>query len=198
VWICLYKWATDLGGWITDLGGLIGGIFALIAGWLVYRAGVRQARETREGVDRQLAADAKSDRLRAYSIAVGIFPELVSIRGDYEKARDVINGEWPKVVTLGATSIVGRIRDARIPLSPLLNRFTGDLHLLGDAGHSLLQLVSIILQYDGLIDDIALAVERQVDAFNPISLARSLSNHLETIGERLDEAEHKVAAVPPQ
>jgi hypothetical protein len=194
----LYKWATDLGGWITDLGGLIGGIFALIAGWLAYRAGVRQARETREGVDRQLAANAKSDRLRAYSIAVGIFPELVSIRGAHEKARDVINGEWPKVVTLGTASIAGRIREARIPVPPLLDRFTGDLHLLGDAGHSLLQLVSIILQYDGLIEGSALNVERQVDPFNLSSLARSLGNHLETIDERLDEAEHKVAAVPSQ
>ena len=78
----------------------------------------------------------------------------------------------------------------------------GDLHLLGDAGHSLLQLVSIILQYDNLIDDVALNVERQANVFDLISLAEALSPHLKIIGERLDEAEQKVAiihdkAVPP-
>jgi hypothetical protein len=54
----------------------------------------------------------------------------------------------------------------------------GDLHLLGDAGHSLLQLVSIILQYDNLIDDVALNVERQANVFDLISLAEALSPHL--------------------
>jgi hypothetical protein len=63
----------------------------------------------------------------------------LSIRGDHEKAGDVIKDVWPNVVMLGSNSIAARIREARIPLPPLLDRFTGDLHLLGDAGYSLLQ-----------------------------------------------------------
>jgi hypothetical protein len=194
-------------GWYkiaTDLGGIIGGICALLAGGLAYLAGWLQARATRLAADRQLAADGNRDRLRTHGIAVGIYPELtLSIRGDYEKAQGVID-DWskPKPGGITTTAIAARIRDARISVPPLLDRFTGDLHLLGDAGPSVLQLVSFIWQYDSLIDDGALNVERQAKIFNPISLAGALSPHLKNIGERLDEAEQKVAvihdkAVPP-
>ena len=65
-------------GWYkvaTDLGSLISGILALIAGVIAYLAGLRQARETRQAMDRQLAATAEKDHLRARCIALGIVPE---------------------------------------------------------------------------------------------------------------------------
>ena len=183
----------------ADLGGIIAGVCALLAGGMAYFAGLLQARATRLAADRQLAADGNRDRLRAHSIAVGIYPELVSIRGDHEKARHVIDDVWPTISHYSATAIAA---DARISIPPLLDRFTGDLHLLGDGGHSLLQLISIILQYDSLIDDVAQNIERQVNVLDPTRLAKALSQHLKIIGERLDEAQQKVAvirdkAVPP-
>jgi hypothetical protein len=58
---------------LTDWGSLIGGVFALIAGGIAYGAGLHQANATRK----QIAVNAKKDRLQAHCIAVGIYPELL-------------------------------------------------------------------------------------------------------------------------
>ena len=70
--MCRYKW-------LTDLGGLIGGLCALGAGLIAYWAGQR-------AVAKQLATAAKRDRLQAHTIAVGVYPELSSIRCDRRDA----------------------------------------------------------------------------------------------------------------
>jgi hypothetical protein len=62
--------------WLTDLGGTIGEGLALIAGVLAYRAGLRQARETRNASEAQLTAAAAKDRLQRHGIALGVAPEL--------------------------------------------------------------------------------------------------------------------------
>jgi hypothetical protein len=148
----------------TDLGSLIGSAVALIAGVLAYVAGWLQARATRQAADRQLAAATKKDRLQAQCIAVGVYPELLGVQVAHEEAVRTVNEVWSRVRTEGPPltppQVVTRIRNALIPIPPLLNRSIENLYLLGDAGPSLLQLVSVVLQYDDLVDTIAANVER--------------------------------------
>lgn len=184
---------------LSDQGGLVGGVFALIAGIAAYAAGFVQARATRQAADRQIASANRKDRLQALCIAVGIYPELLVIRVTYERALKIVNEEFAKAKAAGSsiftTQIVALIRSAYIEIPPLLIRNIDQLYLLDDAGPTLLQLVSITLQYNSLVDALSEQISQQVDSFDPPGHAQSLSGQLQAIGRLLDEADHQLAPI---
>jgi hypothetical protein len=110
---------------LTDWGSLIGGGFALIAGAIAY-IGARQA------ATKQIAAIARKDRLQAGSIAVGIYPELLTVKVAHERASKIIDEGFPKAKAARpfTAQIVELIRDAQINVPPLLKRNVDNLYLL--------------------------------------------------------------------
>ena len=221
----------QLGGWIgavvitpfalisTDLGALIGSAFtyvadwlqaragfvALIAGVLAYVAGRVQARATRLAADRQIAAAEKKDRLQVFGIALAITPELLNPEVDHDRASRIVRDEFPMIMkTPDPIARFGELApDLQIPIPPLLNRNIDHLYLLGDAAYDLLQLVSIVLQYDGMADTLARHISEGVVIIKPPDHAVALSKHLSVIGTLLRVAKQKVAvihdeAVPPE
>ena len=88
------------------------------------------------------------------------------------------------------------IRAIHIQIPPLLGRSIDHLYLLDDAGPTLLQLVSVILQYNDLVDTLTRYITKQTTSFAPTRTEwEGLSGHLTTIGQLLHEAEQKVAAI---
>ena len=159
----------------TDLGSLIGGIFALIAGVLAYAAGRRQARVTRQVADEQIKAAAEKDRLQAQSIAVAIFPGLINMQVDHERASTIIRDEFPKIMS--APNPINRFIELapslRISIPPLLDRNLDRLYLLGGAGHELLQLVSFTLEYNDMVNTLRRHVSDGVIVLKPREICGS-------------------------
>ena len=86
------------------------------------------------------------------------------------------------------------VREARIPVPPILERSFDNLYLLGDAGHSLQQLMSVILRYDDMIEKLARDVEQQV-ARHVTVLRECFQDPLNRIGVLLPEARQKLALI---
>jgi hypothetical protein len=91
--------------------------------------------------------------------------------------------------------IAALIREAAIPVPPLLTRNIDQLYLLGDAGPSLLQLVSIVLQYDDMLDTLAGNVAQEIVLADPGAHAASFANHLTVIGQLLREADERLGPI---
>jgi hypothetical protein len=103
----------------------------------------------------QIAVNAKKDHLQAHCVAVGIYPELLSITVSRERASTIIQNEFPKVQRGFTTQIVALIRDVRVVVPPLLSRNVDQLYVLEEAGATILQPLSVILQYNYMVDTLA-------------------------------------------
>jgi hypothetical protein len=186
------EWPADLTVYklLTDWGSFIGGGLALIAGVLAY-IGARQA------AAKQIAALSRKDRLQARSLAVAIQPELLQLKVRHERAMKIISEEFPKAKgsTASTAQIVSLILSAQIGVPPLLNRTVDQLYVLEDAGPALLQSISVILQYDGLIRTLADQIRENVDSFNPAAHQRDLAGQLYVIAQDIAEAERLIAPI---
>jgi hypothetical protein len=184
---------------LVDGGSLIGGVFALLAGAAAYLAGWLQARATRQAADRQIAAAARKDRLQARCIAVGISPELLALEVAHERAYKTISEEFPRAKiaqpALLTIQIVALIRSVQIAIPPLLSRNVDQLYILEDAGPSLLQLVSITLQYNQMVSTLAEQISQRIDDFNPQAHQKDLFGHLHGIAQLLSESQQHIAPI---
>jgi hypothetical protein len=177
---------------LTDWGSLIGGIFALIAGAALYIIGRVQAKAitlasdkeiaaTREGVDRQLAVAAQREQLQARCIAVGIAPELEALRIAHKNSDRMIDA----LAELNqSTSMVAHkfLSDACIEIPPILARNVDHFYLLGDpAGPTMLQLVSVTLQYNHMIDTLAQELKEHPHTINPSKHKKDFAGHLKSL-----------------
>jgi hypothetical protein len=182
---CLYKV-------LTDLGSLIGGLLALLAGWIAYRGALKAA-------NRQVEAAAKKDRLQADSIVVAISPELPLIRAVlHGRVWKILREEFPKIMSeRDPVARFGELApdDLQIPIPPLLNRNTDHLYLLDETGRSLLNLVSLMLQYNDAVDRLARHIREGIVRLDPADHVKALSGYLEMIDEHLCEAEEKIRAI---
>jgi hypothetical protein len=176
-----------------DQGSLIAGVLALIAGVIAYCAGAIQARTAREGVDRQLAAATQRDRVQARCIAVGISPELLQLEVTNQRAREAIN-LLPTLPSRTPNQIIADLQDVKIGVPPMSDRLINQLHMLGEpAGPTLLQLISIICQYNYLIDRISDQIERNPAYYNPARHQEHLGVQLTIIGELIPLAQRETA-----
>jgi hypothetical protein len=164
--------------------------FALIAGALAYYAGVRQARETRQAADRQLSAAAKKNRLQACCITAGIWPEIARIKGDRIIAARFIR-EALRIAPADSTAVV--VTELMHPLHfqapSVLSSNVDHLYLLDGAGPKLLQLVSVILQYNERVEEIARQTTDCDITFEPAAHADELSSYLEMMNLLLTKAD---------
>jgi hypothetical protein len=175
----LYNWQTLITGGLAIVAALIGA-------WAAYHVG-----------HAQIAAVKRRDRLQARCIAVAVSLELLALKVRYERTCKIIDEEFPKAKQPYAMTdaVVSLILDARIDIPPLLNRTLSELYLLDDAEPTLLQLISVVLQYNDLITILASQIRQRIDSFNPPAHQEHLSGHLQAIGQNIAEAERLIAPI---
>jgi hypothetical protein len=175
----LFNWQTLITGGLAIVAALIGAGAAYYVGHT------------------QIAAAKRKDRLQARCIAVAISPELLQLKVRYERARKIIADEFPKAKAqrpgIMTDAVVALILDARIEIPPLLSRSVDQLYILDEAGPTLLQLISVILQYNNLIETIASQIRQHVDSFNPSQHQKDVAGHLRVIGQNIAEGERLIA-----
>jgi hypothetical protein len=173
----LYNWQTLITGGLAIIAAIIGASAA-------YHVG-----------SAQMAAAKRKDRLQAQCIAVAISPELLNLKVRYERASKIIGEEFPKAKRPGMMTdgVVALIRDAQIEIPPLLNRSLDQLYILDEAGPTLLQLISVVLQYNDLVTTLASQIRQHIDRFNPPEHQKDLSGHLKVIAQNIADAERLIA-----
>lgn len=172
---------------LTDWGSLIGGGFALIAGAVAY-IGARQA------ATKQIGAMARKDRMQARGIVVGVYPELLELQIDHERASKAVE-QWPSMQTMLAVTLVPVIRSAKIELTPLMARNVDNFFLVEPGGASLQQVASFTLQYNGLVDNLAKQVADNPHSFDPPAHQQAVSGNLKAIGMALADAVRETAPI---
>jgi hypothetical protein len=189
-WKLLYDWQTIITGGLAILAAIIGGGMA-------YRAGVIQANATRKAADEQIAAVGRTEQLQARCIAVGIAPELDALRVAHESSSRMIDA----VSELDqSTSMVAHkfLSDACIEIPPILARNIDHFYLLGEpAGPTILQLVSVTLQYNHMIETLAQRLKEHPHFINPPKHKKDFSGHLRMIGELIDRADSEIESLHP-
>jgi hypothetical protein len=177
---------TFLSNWQTLITGGLAIIAAIIGAGAAYHVG-----------SAQMAAAKRKDRLQARCIAVAISPELLDLKVRHERASKIIAEEFPKAKYPGVMrdTVVALIRDAQIEIPPLLNRSVDQLYIVGEAGPTLLQLISVVLQYNNLITALAEQMRQHVDRFDPPEHQKDLSGHLHAIGQDIADAERLIAPI---
>jgi hypothetical protein len=152
----------------------------------------------RQAAAKQIAALSRKDRLQARCLALAIEPELLQLKVRHERAIKIISEEFPNAKAsrgILTAQVVSLIFSAQIGVPPLLNRTVDQLYVLEDAGPTLLQLISVILQYDGLIRTLAAQIKENVDSFNPTAHQQHLGGQLHVIAQDIAEAERLIAPI---
>lgn len=175
---------------LTDWGSLIGGVFALIAGLVAY-VGARQA------AAKQITAMTARDRLQAHGIAVAIYPELLKLPTLIDNARkhltqivDQLAGKQSGQFVAGNLQI-----SASIQIPPMLDRNIDLLFMLGEvAGPACLQLVSLLLQYETLVQDITTRM-MILNADEWAEWIGHLLGHLVLLDDVIAKCEHEVRPI---
>jgi hypothetical protein len=170
---------------LTDWGGVIGGVFALIAGWAAYRAGQNQAGATlaaardQVAVTKQVAHDqtalsAEKDGRQAYAMAMAIYPEILQVKVSLERARGIILEKFPEdmdAYTNRWNALTGpvemMIRETKVVEPPLIREMVDNLFIMGEAGATNLQLLSVILQYNRIVETLATKAEKDATNLKP-------------------------------
>jgi hypothetical protein len=146
-------------------------------------------------VDRQLAAAKQRDRVQARCIAVGISPELLQLEVTLQKARQAIN-RLSTSPSRTQKQIIAYMQDAKIAVPPISDKLTNQLYMLGEpAGPTLLQLISVIYQYNYVIDRISEQIEQNESYFNPARHQHDLGGHLTAIGKLIPMAKRETATL---
>ena len=102
------------------------------------------------------AAEKRRDKLKARGIAVAIFPELLKLDDTIENARSTLERLKSNPRVLVGQAIAATVAGGQIAIPPMVDRNVDGLYLLGEpAGPSCLQLISILLQYNALVIDVA-------------------------------------------
>jgi hypothetical protein len=180
----LYDWQTLITGGLAIIAAIIGA-------WAAYRVG-----------NAQMAAAKRKDRLQAQCIAVAISPELLDFKVRHERASKIISEEFPKVKAQRPSAmtdaVVALILDTKIEIPPLLSRTVDQLYILDEAGPTLLQLISVTLQYNHMVTTLAGQIRQHVDRFNPPEHQKDLSGHLRVIAQDIAEAERLITPLHDQ
>jgi hypothetical protein len=101
-------------------------------------------------------AERRKDRLKVQGIAVAVYPELLKLEPTFdgiEQQLERLKGENSRTVYQSAAAT---LLNCQIPIPPMIERNIDTLFLLGEpGGATCLQLVSLILQYNSLVEPIA-------------------------------------------
>jgi hypothetical protein len=105
---------------------------------------------------RATSIETRKDRLQAHGIAVAIYPELLKLKTTIDDMRSVvaalIRHDQSALAQGMAANVDGNLK---IEIPSMLDRNLDRLFLLGDAaGPACLQLVTVILQHNKLVDTV--------------------------------------------
>lgn len=145
----LYAWASDwilrpdyLPAWLQAFAAIVA-IF--ISVWAALRATTYERRR---------------DRLQVRGIAVVVYLEVLKLEEIVRTAKSQLSALTAQFAHLAGQSIaVNVLETAHVALPVMIDRNVDRLFMLGDvAGPACLQLVSVLLQYNALVDQIAARV----------------------------------------
>jgi hypothetical protein len=99
--------------------------------------------------------EKRKERLRGRSIAVAIFPELLKLEpiiAGAERSLEYLKSNDRVLIN----SVTNNLLSAQIQVPPMLERNIDNFYLLGEpAGAACIQLVSLVDQFDSLVEAIA-------------------------------------------
>jgi len=137
----------------------------------------------------------RRDRLQARCIATAIYPDILSIEVGLGRVRGVLK----QLVSISAAHVgqhyMADLNMAQIEIPSMLTRNVDNLYLLGEqAGPTCLQLVSIVLQYNDLVQSAAAQLADKAKG-EWTNLLHALEGHLKAIDILVGEAQQELAAV---
>jgi hypothetical protein len=140
-------------------------------------------------------AAKRRDRLQARCIATAIYPDILSIEVGLGRVRGMLK----QLVSISATMVgqhyMADLNVAQIEIPPLLTRNVDNLYLLGEqAGPTCLQLVSVILQYNDLVQSAAAQLADKAKG-EWTDLLHALEGHLTAIETLLGQAQKEIGPV---
>ncbi len=98
----------------------------------------------------------RKERLQARCIAVAIEPDLQYLEVRLLKIRGLLDSQTKIVGEVNAISFSNVMKTAEVEIPPMLDRNVDRLYLLGEpAGPTVLQLISVALQYNAMLDQLA-------------------------------------------
>jgi hypothetical protein len=143
---------------------------------------------------RQSWAERSREKSQARGIAVAIYPELLKMDVGLERAtsimRDISASKGHPAVALAQM-----LSAAKIGIPPMMRLNLKRLHWLpGDAGPTVIQLVSVTMQFDELVDSCAMQIKGLgvTDAKGHVT---DLAGHLKLLTQVLTQAQQQVGPI---
>ena len=137
-------------------------------------------------------AERRRDKLRARSIAVATYPEILKLADaidDIRRALAQLKKTPPEIV---GQSVAYRVQMLTVPVPPMLERNVDNFYLLDEpAGPACLQLVNILLQYNSLVERNSNRVVSMNAQQWPEAL-KQLENRLDLISEVVSKCKAEV------
>lgn len=119
-------------------------------------------------------------------------PELVEVKGAYERAQLAINDHSAASARGTPITPLSVLLGVQIEIPVFLDRNVDQLYILGEPiGPTLLQLISASIQYNKLVNSIA-NQSAQLGNSWPNDQTENLRNHLKVIGILIDLAFHEI------
>ena len=135
----------------------------------------------------------RRERLQARCIATAIFPDFLVIEVCVERSRKFLETLTATAENYVGQSVSASVQGVQIELPAMLMRNVDSLYMLGEpAGPTCLQLVSVVLQYNDLVQTAA----AQIATMNKGEWADhlgALGGHLKAIQILITQAQAEVA-----
>lgn len=146
---------------------------------------------------------ADDRRLRAHSLAIALYPELLELKPKIHRARGAledVKGGWRYFQSLKSDQEPGSrtIDRLSIAVPPVLLENTQDMYLLGlKAGPEVQQVLTFVNQYNRMVWELISQVDEgwQPEEAEARAKTRGLETHLNAISARLDEAKEALEPI---
>ena len=138
-------------------------------------------------------------------MALSILPEILFIQASLERAEKVLSQQpfveaaesQPQLLTKTPEDIPKCLRQAVIPPPRMIDRLAEDMwRLVGDAGKSAAQMVSLLYQWNALVEKAAAQIETGMQDDN-FAVGQSLRGHLKILKSIIKETEHGIKKIHP-
>ncbi len=153
----------------------------------------------------QALAKRKEGTRRAQALAVSIFPDILFIQVSLGRAEKVISqqpfaehAERQQQSSPNPQGVVaGQLRQAIIPVPPMIDRLAEDMWRLGDGvGVSAAQMVSLLYQWNALVEKAAARIA-EGGAQDISAVVQALSGNIAALKSATEETERGVAKIHP-
>jgi|SRR5665213_1611346 len=168
-----------LASWLQAIGAIVGLGVAIYVPWSQRRNEAR--------------VRADQDRVKARSVAIAISPDLVEVLVLWEKASAIIQNETAQGPTYALEQLIS---DITIPLPETLVTYEKRLYWMGEpVGPDVQQLVSVIRQYNGLVETIHQQAINYTIPYDPKRVRQSLAGQLQAMRLCLNSIDKNLTAI---